>query len=151
MFILHLIPDAFLQFVVNVILITGAGASLLGYFLNVLPFYTIKPYKTLLQVVGLILLVFGVYFKGGIGVEIEWREKVRIAEEKAAKAEQEAKEANSKIQTKIVEKIKIVKEKEYIIQEKIKEVEKTIDAQCTVIPEALNILNDAARNPGVSK
>jgi hypothetical protein len=151
MFILHLIPDSFLQFVVNAILFTGLGGVLLGYFLNILPFYTLKPYKILIQVLSIILLVAGVYFKGGLGVELEWREKVRIAEEKVADAERRAEEANKNIQVKIVEKIKIVKEKEIVIQEKIKEVEQKIDTQCNVLPEAIDILNEAVKYPGASK
>lgn len=151
MFILQFIPDSFLQLVVNAILLTGLGSVLLGYFLNILPLYTLKPYRTILQVLGIILLVAGVYFKGGLGVEMEWREKVRVAEEKVADAERRADEANAKIQTKVVEKIKIVKEKEIVVQEKIKEVERTVDAQCNVLPEAIDILNEAAKKPGESK
>ena len=32
-----------------------------------------------------------------------------------------------------------------VIQERIKEVEKRIDSQCTVDPEVIQILNDAAK------
>jgi hypothetical protein len=37
------------------------------------------------------MLVAGVYLKGGYGVEMEWREKLRIAEERAKAAEEQAK------------------------------------------------------------
>jgi hypothetical protein len=151
MFILHFIPDVFLHFIVNSILFAGISGLLYSYFLNILPFYSVKPYKTLIQVVSIILLIAGVYFKGGLGVEMEWREKVRIAEEKVADAERRADEANKKIKIKVVEKIKVVKQKEIVVQEKIKEVEQKIDAQCTVLPDAIDILNEAAKKPGVSK
>jgi hypothetical protein len=94
-----------------------------------------------------VLLIAGVYLKGGVGVEMEWRARVAEMEAKVAKAEAESKEANSKIQTKVVEKIRVVKEKEIVIQEKIANVKVTIDSQCKVSPEAISILNEAAKKP----
>jgi hypothetical protein len=38
-----------------------------------------------------------------------------------------------------------------VYKEKIVEVAKTIDAQCIVAPETLDILNKAAETPGASK
>jgi hypothetical protein len=100
-----------------------------------------------------VLLVAGVYLKGGYGVEMEWREKLRIAEERARAAEEQAKVVNEKIVTVYKDKIKVVTDTKFIIQEKIKEVEKIIDKDCKVAPEAVDIHNSAAKNrrPGESK
>jgi uncharacterized membrane protein len=70
----------------------------------------------------------------------EFEEKVKVAEEKS-------KQVNTEIKTVYVDRVKTVKETQYIIQEKIKEVEKKIDAECKVTPEAIDILNEAARTP----
>jgi hypothetical protein len=68
-------------------------------------------------------------------------------EAKVAAAEAKSKEVNTVIQEKIVEKIRVVKEKELVIQEKIVNVAVTIDSQCKVLPEAIEIINSAAKKP----
>jgi hypothetical protein len=147
MFLLNFIPDAFLLWVVNAILIAGiigtVVAFFFGFFVRYLPW--IIPYRMLLQVVGLVLLIAGVYFKGGVGVEMEWRARVAEMEAKVAEAEAKSKVVNEVIVEKIVEKIRVVKEKELVIQEKIVNVAVTIDSQCKVSPEAIEILNSAAK------
>jgi polyribonucleotide nucleotidyltransferase len=82
---------------------------------------------------------------GGYGTEKMWRERVKDAEDKIKIAEQQALEANSKIQTKIVERVKEIKVFQDRIKEVIVEKEKIIDAQCKVAPEAIDILNTAAK------
>jgi hypothetical protein len=100
-----------------------------------------------------VLLVAGVYLKGGYSVEMEWREKLRIAEERARAAEEQAKVVNEKIVTVYKDRVKVVTETKVVIQEKLKEVEKIIDAKCEIVPEAIDIHNAAAKNraPGASK
>lgn len=147
MFLLNFIPDAFLLWVVNTILLAGiigtVVAFFFGFFVRYLPW--IIPYRMLLQVVALVLLIAGVYFKGGVGVETEWRSRVAEMEAKVAKAEAESKTVNQNIKEKIVEKIRYVKERETVIQEKIVNVTVKIDSQCKVAPEAIEILNSAAK------
>jgi hypothetical protein len=151
MWMLAFIPDAFLAWVINTILITGIVGFLasffFGYVVRWLP--AIAPYHLLIQVVSIVLLVSGVYFKGGYSVEMAWREKVAELESKVAVAEQKSKEVNTQIQTVYVDRVKVVKEKQIVIQEKLKTVEVKIDANCKVVPEAIDILNDAAA--GVKK
>ena len=152
MWMLAFIPDAFLALVINTVLITGIVGFLasffFGYVVRWLP--AIAPYHLLIQVVSIVLLVAGVYFKGGYSVEMAWREKVTELEAKVAIAEQQSKEANTQIQTVYVDRVKVVKQKQIVIQEKIKTVEAKIDSICKVAPEAIDILNEAA-NPGEKK
>jgi hypothetical protein len=152
MWMLSFVPDAMLAWVVNTILIAGiisfVASFFFGYVVRWLP--AIAPYHLLIQIVSIVLLVSGVYFKGGYSVEMAWREKVAELEAKVAVAEQKSKEANTQIQTVYVDRVKVVKEKQIVIQEKLKTVEVKIDSNCKVVPEAIDILNEAA-NPGEKK
>ena len=154
MWMLSFVPDSLLIWIVNTILIIGAVGSFLSFFvlhrlLNKIP--ALAPYYLLIQVVSAVLLIAGIYFKGGYDVEASWREKLRVAEQKAQLAEAQAKEANSKIQTKIVEKVKVVKENTIVYRDRIKEVETIIDKECKVAPEAIDIHNAAAKNKSLEK
>lgn len=153
MWILAFIPDTLLALFVNTVLIAGivgfAASFFFGYVVRWLP--AIAPYHLLIQIVSIVLLVSGVYFKGGYSVEMAWRERVSELEAKVAVAEKKSQEANEQIKTVVVEKIRVVKDTQIVIQEKLKTVEVKIDSQCRVVPEALDILNEAAANPGVKK
>ena len=151
MFLLNFIPEAFLLWIVNAILIAGiigtVVAFFFGFFVRYLPWIT--PYRMLLQIVALVLLITGVYFKGGVGVEMSWRARVAEMEAKVAKAEAESKTANENIKTVYVDKVRVVKETQVVIQEKIKTVEVKIDSQCKITTDTVDILNDAAK--GIKK
>jgi hypothetical protein len=151
MWLLAFLPDALLSFVVNITLIAGvlgfAASFFFGYVVRYLP--QLMPYRMIIQVVSIVLLVAGVYFKGGQASEMRWREKVRELEAQVAKAEEKSKEVNEQIKTVYVDKVKVVKEQQVVVQEKIKTVEVKIDSQCKITAETLDIINDAAR--GVKK
>ena len=151
MWMLAFIPDALLAWIVNTILIAGivgfAASFFFGFVVRYLP--AIAPYRMIVQIASIVLLVAGVYFKGGYSVEMEWRKKVAELEAKIAVAEQQSKDANTEIKTVYVDKVRVVKETQVVIQEKIKNVEVKIDSECKIAPEAISILNEAAT--GVKK
>ena len=149
MFLLNFIPDSFLIWVVNTILFVGFVGTLSSYFIRFIP--PLIPYAGLVKTLGIILLVAGVYYKGGYGVEMEWRNKIAQAEAKVAAAEAKSKEVNTVIQKVYVDKVKIITDTKIVIQKEIVEKEKIIDSVCVVVPEAIQILNQAAKNPGASK
>lgn len=156
MWMLAFIPDSFLIYVINAILIVGAVGSFLFFFVlhRILRWFpALSPYYLILQVISAVLLVAGIYLKGGYGVEMEWRAKVAELEEKIKKAEAKAPQINTVIKKVYVDKIKTVKDTQVVIQERIKEVEKIIDKECKVAPEAIDIHNSAAKNvkPGETK
>jgi uncharacterized membrane protein YraQ (UPF0718 family) len=146
MWMLAFIPDAFLAWVINTILIAGiiglAASFFFGYVVRLLP--AIAPYHLLLKIVSIVLLVSGVYFKGGYSVEMSWRNRVAELEAQVAKSEKKSKEVNEKIVTVYKDKIKVVKETQIVVQEKIKTVEVEIDSQCKITDDTINILNEAA-------
>jgi hypothetical protein len=145
MFLLSFIPDAWLHFAVVSILSTGVGLYALSFFTRFIP--PLIPYSSIVRIIGTLMIVAGIYFYGSYSTEMSWRNRVAELEEKVKVSEAKSKEANIQIQTVYKEKVKLVKETQVVIQERIKEVEKRMDAQCVVIPEVISILNDAAKRP----
>jgi hypothetical protein len=149
MWMLSFVPDSLLLWIVNTILVVGAIGSFLSFFvlhkiLNKFP--ALAPYHLLIQIISIVLLVAGVYLKGGYGVEMAWRERVADLEAKIKVAEAKSEQANIDLAAKQKEKVKVVKEVQVVIKEKIVQVAGKIDAECKVDPEAITIINDAAKN-----
>lgn len=144
-----LIPDAVLNWIYWGIIAAGLTGLFSGWIGKFIPFY--GKYIKFLQPIGIALLVLGVWLRGGYDTEMAWRAKVAEAEAKVEKAEIASKDANKEIKTVYVDKVRTVKDTQIVIKERIKEVEKRIDAECKVDPEAIRILNDAAKNVGGKK
>ena len=141
MWILHFLPDSFLIYVINGICVAGLVATVLGFFLGWVPF--VGRWKLPLQLLGIALLVAGVYFKGGYSTEMEWRARVAEVEKKVAIAEAKAKKANTQVQTKIVTKIVKIKEKQQVVKERIQQNKEVINRECKLSDEAISIYNSS--------
>lgn len=142
-----LIPDSIFIWITYFLMTLGLGLYILSKLVAWLPI--ISKYKTPSEILGVLVLVIGSYLFGSHGTEMVWRQKVKDLEEKVAKAEEQSKQTNSVIQTKIVTKVKEIKVFQDRIKEVIVEKEKIIDAQCKVPDEALEILNASAQNKPV--
>jgi hypothetical protein len=143
-----LIPDAVLNWAYWAIIIAGLTGVLAGWLGRWIPFY--GNYVKILQPVGIVLLVLGVWLRGGYDTEMAWRDKVAKLEEQVKIAEQKSQETNTVIQEKVVEKTKVIKGKtEYITQYLDREVVKNQEIvkyieNCPVPKEIINIHNQAA-------
>jgi thiol:disulfide interchange protein len=145
MWLLNFIPDAIIVLAIHLTTAVGLLSLILGSVAGFIPW--LKAQAGLLKIVGVIILLIGVYFEGGIGVELSWRERARALEEQIAAAEQKSGESNVIVQTKYLDRVKVVKQTQEVMVEKIREVEKLVDAKCDVAPEAIIILNEAAQDP----
>ena len=135
---LQLIPDSI--FVWLTYLLFGAGVILYVASKVVSWIPLMSQYRFPAELAGVVALVVAAYFYGGVSYRemvAEMKEKVRIAEEKSQ-------QVNTVIETKIVEKIKVVKENVYINREIVKEVAgQQLDAQCS-LPRSTVSLHDSA-------
>lgn len=141
MFFLHFIPDSFIEFVIDLMLVVGG----LGISLSWLPF-TIRaliPYTTIISFFSTIVFMFGIFFKGGYSVEEEWKQKIKELEKEVEIAQAKSQVVNSQIETQIVEKVKTVKEKVYVTSTKIKENQVFIDNEC-IVPDVARLLYNSA-------
>jgi len=144
MWMLSFVPDSFLLYLVNIVFYTGIVCTILGFLLR---FKLLAQYQLILQVVGVAALAFGLYVKGGFEVEQQWRNRVKVMEAKVAAAEAKSKEVNVKIETQIVERVKIIKQNVVETQVKIQKEREVINKDCSVInPTARELYNLAVTN-----
>lgn len=152
MFILHLLPDTVILWFCNGLLLAGIALTVIAFFIQSIPF--INQYRIPAQILGIALLVSGVYFRGGYAVEQEWRERVALVQAKVAAAEQLSKEETIKIVEKVVEKTKIVRTRgtdiiKYVDREVIKyDVKFAPGGVCEIPQEFITAYNRAAEVPG---
>ncbi len=142
MWILQLLPDALILWFCNILLLTGIGLTVAGWFAHRIPL--IYHYQLPFKVLGVALLVLGVYFRGGVAVEQEWRERVHQLEEKIKLAEAESAKVNEKIVEKIVYRDRVITKQGETIIQKVDNVI-TVEKDCRVPQEAIDVHNEAAR------
>lgn len=152
MWILHLLPDTLLAFIVNLTLISGIILTILSFFvlhriLRLVP--GLSKYATMLQILSILILAAGLYFKGGYTTEMMWREEVAKVQAELDAAKKKTAEKVIEIEEKVVYRDRIVKEKaqtivQYVDREVVKkeEVVKYIE-NCPVPNEIINIHNEA--------
>jgi hypothetical protein len=142
--IFSLVPDTVLNWVYWAIIAVGITGVFAGWFGKFIPVY--GRYVEYLKPIGIVLLVLGVWLRGGYDVEMAWRAKLEEAQSKVAKAEAESQEVNTKLESERKKKAKVRTEYITTVKERIVKETQIIDAECKVAPEAISILNDAAKN-----
>jgi hypothetical protein len=151
MWILHFLPDAVILWTCNIVLLTGLLLTAAAFFIKRIPM--INQYRTPAQILGIALLVMGVYWRGGYSIEMEWRERVAEAEARVAAAEAQSKEENVKIVTKMVTKTQVIRTRgetitKYIDREIVRyDTKFAPGGQCEIPKEFIKAINDAAEAP----
>ena len=151
MWILHFLPDAVILWICNTVLLAGILLTTVAFFIKRIPI--INQYRIPAQVLGIALLVAGVYWRGGYAIEQEWRERVAAVEAKVAAAEAQSREVNTKIVTKVVTRTQIVKTRgadivKYVDREIVKyDTKFAPGGECEIPQEFIKALNDAAEAP----
>jgi len=139
-----IIPDAVLNWVYWAIIAVGLTGMFAGWFGKFIPMY--GRYVEYLKPIGIVLVVLGVWLRGGYDTEMAWRAKVAEAEAKVAAAEAASALANRGLVEERKKKAKVRTEYITTVKERIVEKEKIIDAKCEIDPVVPQILNDAAKN-----
>jgi hypothetical protein len=150
MWILHLLPESLILWICNILLAAGIALTAAAFFIKSIPL--LNQYRLPAQILGIALLVIGVYWRGGYAVESEWRERVAELELKVAEAEKQSAEVNTEIVTKIVTKTKVIRERgndivQYLDREVVKNQEVIRFVENCPIPDIIvNTHNAAAVN-----
>ena len=139
---LSLIPDAVLNWIYWGIIAAGLTGVFAGWVGKFIPFY--GKYVGILKPIGVALLVLGVWLRGGYDTEMEWRARVAEMEARVAKAEAESADANARLKDALKGKVKVIRETQIVVQEKIKQDSAKMDAECKLDPVVVEDLNQAA-------
>jgi hypothetical protein len=147
MWILHFLPESLILFATTSLLLAGIVTTTIA-FLPVLAQYRIPT-----QVLGIALLVAGVYFRGGYAIEQEWRERVAEMEQKVAEAQAESQKVNETVKTRVVIRTQVIRTRgqdivKYVDREVIKyDTKFAPGGQCELPREFVKAINDAAEAP----
>ena len=107
MWILEWLPN----WIFYLILLIGLIGFLVTYLLKFIPIPAIYMYKTPIQLVSVVLIVFGVYMAGSIANNEAWEAKVNEVKVKLADAEAKGAVETIKIVERVVVQEKIVRER----------------------------------------
>ena len=136
--LLQLIPDSIFVWLTYLLFATGLVLYVASKLVSWIPL--MGQYRLPAELVGIVALVIAGYFYGGISYReqiAEMKQRVRIAEEQSQKV-------NTVIETKIIEKVKVVKQNVYITREIVRDTAgRQLDAQCS-LPRSTVSLHDSA-------
>jgi hypothetical protein len=146
---LSLIPDNILIWIYYLFTFAGLALYIGSKLVKLIPF--MGQYKLPAEIVGVIVLCGGFWLLGGYGVEMSWRDRAKEMQAKVDAAETKSKETNVVIQTKIVERVKLVEKKVEVVRNTIERDKEAINAQCTVSDIAVKDYNAAIAAPEETK
>ena len=136
--LLQLIPDGIFVWLTYLLFAAGLVLYVASKLVSWIPL--MGQYRLPAELIGVVALVIAAYFYGGISYReqiAEMKQRVKIAEEKSQ-------QVNTVIETKIIEKVKVVKQNVYITREIVRDTAgRQLDAQCS-LPRSTVSLHDSA-------
>jgi len=135
------------------VLAVGLIGLAVTYLLKYIPIPAIYIYKTPIQLASVALIVLGTYMSGAISNEEAWLARVKELEAKVEAAQIESEKENVKIETKIVTKTQVIKERgeeiiKYVDKEIVKYDTKFLPGgECEIPKEFIVLHNKAAEAP----
>ena len=137
-----LMPDWLITVIVNGLIIVGLVGISASWIARWVPYFNL--YRGPIQVIGIICLVLGVYFRGGADVETSWRERVREMEQRIAVAEQKSRVANAELSRRMQENRRLIEQNRQAISARIEKNRTEINDRCSIPAVAQEIVNQAA-------
>ena len=155
MWILHFLPDSFILWVTNILLALGILAALASLVVHKIPL--LWRYQIPFKIAALLLLIVGVYLRGGYGVEMAWRERVAEMELQVKQYEELSADLNKKLAEAEKNKITYVQGRVQIVKQYIDREVKVYDGKfgpggtCEFPKEFIKSHNDSAAKPQEEK
>jgi hypothetical protein len=140
-----LLPEGLFVWIYYIMLTLGIGLYVASKLVKWIPM--MGQYKLPSELIGVLLLVIGAYFYGGHGVQSAWLARVAELEAKLKVAEEKSQQVNTVIQTKVVERVKVVEKKVEVVRVEIEKQKEIINAECKINDTAIDLYNKAVADP----
>ena len=137
MFLIQFFASNYLFLIVDAVILAGVAGVILTYLCFFIPF--LIPYKPAIKIVSVILLIVGAYGKGALSSDDGWQKKIANVQAQLKSAEEKSKQENIRIETRVIEKVKIIKEKVHENKKANQAHKATIDAECK-LPDVARML-----------
>jgi len=139
--LLQLVPDSIFVWITYLLFAAGLVLYVVSKLVSWIPL--IGQYRLPAELVGIVALVIAAYFYGGIS----YREQIAEMKQRIKVAEERSQQVNTVIETKIIEKIKVVKQNVYITREIVRDTAgQQLDAQCSLPRSTVSLHDSASRN-----
>ena len=145
---LSLIPEWILVTLIHGTVIVGLVLTFCGGLLKFIP--VINPYAAIAKQIGIVFLVIGVFFEGGLAVEQSYRARIAEMQAKIKEAEIQSVKLNEKLTVEVSKNKELIKEK---VNKNAKDIEakrEAINAECKLSDDAW-VLYNRAIEPKVSR
>jgi hypothetical protein len=140
MWILKFLPDWIFYGIFLVGLIGFAATYLFKY----IPIPFIYMYRKPIQIGSVLAIIFGTFMSGAIYDNEAWLDRVKEMEAKVAKAEEESKVANEKIDNKVLQAKEKIVQKQVVVKQYIDREVTKYDNTCVIPKEFIEVHNKAA-------
>jgi hypothetical protein len=146
--ILSLIPEWILVTLIHGTVVVGLVLTFCGGLLKFIP--VINPYAAIAKQIGIVLLVIGVFFEGGLAVEQFYRARIAEMQAKIKEAEIQSVKLNEKLTVEVGKNKELIKEKVNRNAKDIEAKREAINAECKLSDDAWVLYNRAVE-PKVSR
>jgi hypothetical protein len=103
-------------------------------------------YTLIIKIVAALLILFCTFYAGKRMNNSEWLAKVNELEQKVAIADEKSKTINTVVETRVVERVKIVKDTKNANKETAKLIARQLDDRCVVPESTIMLVNSASQN-----
>jgi hypothetical protein len=148
MWFLSFIPDWILQWAIHGLVILGLLLTFVGSLVKFIP--VIQPYALVGRQLGIVLLVVGVFFEGGYATEMSYRARIAEMQAKIKEAEVKSAKANENLAAEVSKNKELIKEKVNRNAKDIEAKREAINAECKLSDDAW-VLYNRAIEPKISR
>ena len=140
MWILKFLPD----WIFYAIFLVGVIGFALTYLFKYIPIPFLYVYRKPIQIGSVLAIIFGTFMSGAIYDNEAWEARVKEMEAKVAKAEEQSKEANTVIESKVESAKQKIVQKQVIVKQYIDREVVKYDNSCVIPKEFIEVHNKAA-------